>query len=334
MIRILILSLLLAPLTLAQPREVFPSDYQPHPCGSGEEACVSFERTKMGGVAALRAWELDQAWVNAHWDELIAALRPACAKLGTCFSTPGNGWLFCNEAVRNDMYSVCDRYPSGSTDNRQCFFFVRIYFVGLGLNSKPAWAKMNACGVEAASPGERTFETWMVPDKIDADYEGSLTIYAIDTETRVPVYARVIIPSETPIYATDVPDGKPTTFYSVKWTPKLVRVPAANGHRDVAPPEVRIEAPGYRTVTMAMPMTVPKMIVEMHPAKLAPGKNTITIAARDAVTGAPVEARVMGGSAVLGRTNEPFVLELAKGAKPPEIWVTSLFDAYSDVVVE
>ena len=336
--KILTLILLVAPLALAQPaaRETFPSDYKASPCASGEKACQSFERTKMGGVAGLRGWELQQTWVNAHWDELVTAMRPACSKLGTCFSTPGNGWLFCNEVVKNDLYSVCDRYPSDSTDHRQCFFFVRIYFVGLGLASKPAWKEMQDCGVKAASAGERTLETWMVPAAIGPDYPGSFTVYAIDSETRVPVYARVHIQSETPIYAKDVPDGLPTTFYSVPWTLKLVRVPNAEGHRDLAPPEVVVEAPGYRPVKFTLPVEIPKMTVAMDPprSQLKPGKNTVTITAHDAATGAPVEARVMGGTRVLGRTNEPFVLELERGKTPPEIWVTSLFDTYCDIVVK
>jgi hypothetical protein len=116
----------------------------------------------------------------------------------------------------------------------------------------------------------------------------------------------------------------------------LTRIPNANGHRDVAAPEVRVEAPGYRTVTFRLPVDVPQMSVEMTPSlkKLKPGKNTVTIVARDTATGQPVEARVMGGGyTVLGKTNEPFELELVRGQKRPEIWVTSLYDRYSDVVV-
>jgi hypothetical protein len=73
--------------------------------------------------------------------------------------------------------------------------------------------------------------------------------------------------------------------------------------------------------------------MDPDPSKLKRGKNTVTITARDAATGTPVEARVMGGSSVLGKTNVPFELEIVKGQKRPEIWVTSLYDRYNDVVV-
>jgi hypothetical protein len=73
------------------------------------------------------------------------------------------------------------------------------------------------------------------------------------------------------------------------------------------------------------------MKVEMKPAKLRRGKNIVTITAVDSVTGKPVEARVMGGERVLGKTNQPFEIEIT--GKRPEIWVTNLYDRYSDVVV-
>jgi hypothetical protein len=76
---------------------------------------------------------------------------------------------------------------------------------------------------------------------------------------------------------------------------------------------------------------VPVMKAEMKPAKLRRGKNRVTITAVDSVTGKPVEARVMGGERVLGKTNEPFELEIT--GKQPEIWITNLYDRYSDVVV-
>jgi hypothetical protein len=51
------------------------------------------------------------------------------------------------------------------------------------------------------------------------------------------------------------------------------------------------------------------------------------------VTGQAAEMRVMAGSTPVGRTNEPFVLELPTGPSRPEIWITSLFHRYGDVVV-
>jgi hypothetical protein len=149
------------------------------------------------------------------------------------------------------------------------------------------------------------------------------------------VKAALILDVKPQIYASDSPEGMPTSFYFVPWKGKLVRTPNAQGHSDVLPPEVRIESPGYKTVSFRLPVDVPKMILKMDPdpSKLKRGKNIVTITATDATTGKPVEARVMGGDTVLGKTNAPFELELVKGQKRPEIWVTSLFDRYSDVVI-
>jgi len=92
--------------------------------------------------------------------------------------------------------------------------------------------------------------------------------------------------------------------------------------------------PGYPLTTLVLPAPPPKVIVEMlpPPEKLKSGQNTVTVTARDAEAGKPVELRVMVGTKPAGESNKPFVLEL-KGKKRPEIWTTSLFDAYSDVVV-
>jgi hypothetical protein len=96
-------------------------------------------------------------------------------------------------------------------------------------------------------------------------------------------------------------------------------------------PEVRIEAPGYRVESFRVPVEVPVMKVTMKPAKLKRGKNSVTITAIDSITGKPVEARVMAGEIVAGKTNAPFQLEIS--GKRPEIWITNLYDRYSDVVV-
>jgi hypothetical protein len=75
------------------------------------------------------------------------------------------------------------------------------------------------------------------------------------------------------------------------------------------------------------------MILTMSPKTLKRGNNTVTITARDSVTGKPVNARVMGDDRVLGKTNQPFVVEWKKGQPSPEIWVTSLYDIYDDAVL-
>ena len=319
--------LLLSPAALA--RDPFPADYKPAPCAQREKVCQSFPQSQMAEIAAMRGVDVGQEWIDAHWTEMMQALDPVCSKLATCFATAGNDNLFCVDVFTPEAMSLCNRFPAGSKDREKCNGFMAAYTTGVDHNSKPVWQEMQSCAVARKTDGERTFEHWMVPNG------DTFAVYAIDTETRVPVQARVILPpTKKPVFA-DSADGQPATFYNIAWKPQLVRVPNTQGHRDVAPPELRIEAPGYRTETFRMDVEVPQMKVEMNPpvSKLRRGKNRVTITATDAATGKPVEARVMGGELVLGKTNEPFELEWKKGTKLPEIWVTNLYDRYSDVVV-
>lgn len=329
--------ILLAPSLLAQTpaREHFPSNFTPSACAP-DTACPSFNQSQFADVAALRGFDIGQDWVDAHWKELTDAIRPSCAKVNTCYGTPGNHFTFCNDILNDEIYGICDRYPEGSTDRTKCSFFVRIYWAGVDRFSRGPWEKAQECAAKTPSTTERTLDYWIEPATFDESYKGTFIVYALDSETHVPVQARIHLDSKVPIYAEDATTGQPTTNLSVPWKPSLARVPNVQGHRDVAPPEIRLEAPGYRTATLSIPMDVPRMTVEMTPSlkKLKPGKNTVTIVTRDAATGQPVEARVMaGGHTVLGATNEPFTLELTRGTKRPEIWVTSLYDRYSDVVV-
>lgn len=334
--RTLALLLFLATPLLAQTREPFPADYKASACASVAEVCKTFNQSQFAEVAALRGFDIGQEWADAHWAEMTEALAPSCAKIAACFATPNNDFTFCNDVVFEDVFATaCNRFPEGSRDREKCSFFIRTYMFGHDRNSSAPWKKMQECAKAQPSTAERTFEWWMVPATIGPDYKGSFTIYTLDTETRLPIRARVLLNVKGTLYAPDSPDGLPTTFYPVPWKPKFVRVPNAQGHRDVASPQVRVEAPGYRAVTLDLSMTIPTMTITMDPdpSKLKRGKNKVTITARDTATGAPIEARVMGGQSVLGKTNEPFDLEIVKGQKRPEIWVTSLFDRYSDVVV-
>ena len=332
--RILATLLLLATPVLAQTRKPYPDDYKPSPCATAAPLCKTFQQSQFADVASIRGFDIGQEWVDAHWAELTKALEPACAKIATCFAT--NGFTFCNDVLNAEIYpALCDRYPEGSVDREKCKFFVRTFMFGHDRNSGEPWKQIQDCAKTQPATGTRTLDWWMVPATIGPDYDGSFRIHAVDSETHVPVLARLIMDVKPAIYASDAPSGLPSTFYRVPWNGKLVRVPNADGHRDVVPPEVRIEAEGYEPVTFRIPMDIPRMTVTMDPdpSKLTRGTNTVTISARDAATGKPVEARVMGGAAVLGKTNVPFQLEITKGQTRPEIWVTSLFDKYSDVVV-
>lgn len=331
--RILALLLVLAAPALAHDRQPFPDDFTPSPCALAAPVCKTFRQSQFAEIAAVRGFDIGQEWVDAHWSELSEALAPSCAKIATCFAT--NEATFCNDIVSEEVFATtCNRYPEGSVEREKCSFFVRTYLFGHDRNSAEPWKAIQDCAKEQPAAG-RTLEWWTSPATIGQDYAGSFTVYAIDSETRVPVGARVHLDVKGNLYAPGAPGGLPTTFYPVPWKAKLVRVPNGQGHRDVVPPQVRLEAPGYQPVTFQLTMEVPKMTLKMEPdpSKLTPGRNIVTISAHDSATGEPVEARVMGGSAVLGKTNVPFELEIMKGQQRPEIWVTSLYDRYSDVVV-
>jgi hypothetical protein len=326
---------LLAPALLGQPaeRKWFPDDYKTSPCAMPDKVCKSFNKSQQSAIASERGYDIGQEWVDKHWDELMADIGPICNKIATCFATPGNDYLFCNDVTLDETLAKCSRYTDPE-DSKRCIWFLNVFMHGHDRKSLPEWEEMQACAKEHPGDGkERTMETWLEPATFGPDFKGKWVIHALDSETRVPIQAHLRIQSKDTIYDEDVPDGTPTANYPVKWKPKLWRVPNANGHRDVVAPQVFIEKEGYRTETITFPLDVPSMTVEMVPATLKRGKNTITISAKDTTTGEPVEARVMGGQTVLGKTNVPFELEIAKGEKRPEIWVTSLYDRYSDVVV-
>jgi hypothetical protein len=336
--RALAILLSLAPLAIAQPRDLYPADYTPSPCASAAKVCTTFKQSQFADIAALRGFDIGQEWVDAHWNELSADLVPYCEKIATCFAVPGNSSTFCNDVVNMQVYTrVCNRYPEGSVDREKCGYVVRTYMFGHDRNSRAPWKVIQECSAkQTVSAAERTLDWWLLPAKFDADYTGSFTVYALDRETRVPVQAQIRMSAKDRIQAPDSADGLATTFYPIAWKPRLVRTANAQGHRDVAPPQVFVTAPGYAPVTFQLPIDVPTMTVEMSPSadKLKRGKNSVTITALDTATGTPVEARVMSGpSTILGKTNEPLEIEIVKGQKRPEIWVTSLYDRYSDVVV-
>lgn len=328
--------LLLAPALLAETpqRQAYPDDFKPAQCAVPDKVCKSFNKSQQAAIAAERGYDIGQEWIDKHWDELMADIGPVCNKIATCFATPGNDYLFCNDVTLDETIAKCDRY-SDYEDKKRCVWFLNTFMHGHDRKSLPEWEEMQACAKEREEPAkDRTMEYWIEPATFGPDFDGTFFVRAIDSVTHVPVQAHLTIQSKDVIYADDVPDGLPTTHYPVKWKPRLWRVPNADGHRDVAAPQVTINKEGYLPVTFSLPVSVPTMTVTMSPATLKNGKNTVTITARDAATGVPVEARVMAGpSTILGKTNIPFELQLARGEKRPEIWVTSLYDRYNDVVV-
>jgi hypothetical protein len=333
---LLLLSLAPLPLSGAEPRDPFPADYQAHPCAPSD-LCGSVSRGEILNFAmTFRGFDIDPAWLRAHWTDLQQALGPLCAKIATCIATPGNSEVFCTDLMREEFVRTADRFDRTSHDWHQWTMSALTYYLGHFRNFRLRHQEAQACASSMPAQGDRTLDVWLEPEIIGPDYEGTLRIFALDAETRVPVMGLVTVDGQEGVAkAQDSPDGKPLTVYPLDWPVTFNRVPNGDGFRDVVAPTITVKAAGYQTVTIPMPVEVPKMIVEMtpSPSALKTGRNSITITARDVATGKPVEARVMAGEYVVGDTNMPLVLELRKGEKRPTIWVTSLFDRYSDAVV-
>lgn len=334
--RLIFLLLLALPSFAETPaaRDPFPSDYTASPCASDPAAvCKSFAQDRMSeSGATFRGFDIKQEWVDEHWAEMVQAFTPLCAKMASCFTVKGNDWVFCVDLMGKDFLTACDRFPADSEDRRQCGMFSTIYFMGLGGKSKPHKAAQECAAAQPAS-GPRKLEAWIVEPAFEPDFHGPLTAYAYDAETHIPVRARISIDGGT---LKSITNGIiPTAGYPVKWRAGFSHVPNAQGHIDMVPPTATFTATGYEPVTVPVPIEVPKLRVEMTPpaAQLKPGMNTITVTTTDSATNQPAEMRVMAGDRVLGKANTPLQLEWNPGQKRPEIWVTSLWGRYSDVVV-
>lgn len=333
--------LLLLPLLLAMTagadepqRQPFPDNFTPSPCAP-DNACRSFDPSVFASAASrFLGFTIDHDWIKREGPRVTDDLKPMCRKIATCYATPGNFYMFCNDAVMPEMRAVCDkRYTKGTFEHDQCGKYIETFALGVDQQSKATAEAAQKCGWEKTPKLDKPVPpvVWMEPASIPRDYKGYIIFYAYDPDTKVPVPARVEIENQK-IYAPSNPAGTPATYFRFKWPIKFNRVTNAQGYRDVEAPMVTVQADGYKVVKFRMPADVPKMTLTMSPAKLKPGKNTVTITATDSETGKPVEARVMYGERVAGETNKPFELEVKKG-KRPDLWVTSLFDRYSDVVI-
>ncbi len=310
--------------------ELFPSDYRPSPCAS-KEPCASFTDVSFEQAAeAFLLRELDSKWNDMHSDQLEATTKPYCVKRATCNASPGRVWWFCNDIFSQELRATCETLFDPAThqdDNTQCHTWMDTYSAGVDQHGSKEWAAAQKCAKEAggqpATP--RQMDWWSDPTTIPAGYKGPIRILAVDRETHVPVQAEISFEDQL-IYATDPPNGKPTTYYVFKWPRKLIRVPNAGGHTDLRPVTMSITAPGYETVNTPVPTELPSMITSM-----SRDAKTITVKATDSITGKPVEAQVYLGDRTLGFTNQP--IEVKIGKKHPDVWVRSPFDEYSDVVV-
>jgi hypothetical protein len=347
--RLLLTVLLLSAATLApvlragelpppSPRPIMPDDYTAHPCAP--EVCESFIPGNFRDAAyRFLGLTLDGAWFDAHDEEMRRLVKPYCQKRNTCLATPGNSHMFCDDVVAQPIREICDLHFPKDTHPRdweQCRTWAETWDLGMTQQSIQPWRDAQACTKDKA-PGTmhtKPADLWIVPATIDYDYPGFITFYTVDPDTHVPVLEHMTWEGQT-IYAPANPTGETASYYPFKAHFKLIRVPNAQGHTDLVPPMVTVKSDYYPTQTFRVPMVLPKVSVEIKPdpRTLRPGTHTVTVSAHDVATGKPVEMRVMLGKDTLGDTNQPLTIVKKKKEKLPEIWATSLFDRYGDVVV-
>lgn len=319
------------------PRPVLPDDYPKSPCAPG--ACDSFAGEDFRSAAfRFLGLGLDVVWFDAHEEEMRKVIQPICEKRNTCLATPGNTHIFCVDIIAQPVRETCDtRYPKEQAphDWEQCRVWAETWNLGMSQRALGPWREAQKCAAEK-TPGAmhtKPLDIWIVPEKITPDYRGLVVVYAIDPDAHIPILAQIRWEGQT-IYAPSNATGVTATYYPFKGPFKLIRVPNAEGHQDLLPPMMTIQSDYYPTTTLRLPMALPKIVVEVKPdpKTFKPGPNSVTVFAHDAETGKPVEARVMLGTDVLGDTNLPLTIEKKKKEKLPEIWLTSLFDQYSDTV--
>ena len=332
--RFLIAALLLSTPAFAQ-RPIFPDDYKPSACAPAN-ACLGYPESGFRGAgASFFGYDLDVAWMQAHQTELRAAFEPWCRKLASCLPVPNNPVWFCTDMLRTQVRHICDeKYRDIHThDSEQCLEFADIFSLGVDQHAAPFSKAAHECSAKTPVQHTKPPEVWMVPDPVPYGYRKDVVIYALDPDTHVPVYAKIKIEDHI-LYAPSNPAGELASYYPFQMPFHFLRVPNADGHRDVVAPMVTVAADGYPEVKFRLNTPTPKKVtVEMTPpaSKLHRGENKVTVTT--SVDGRPVEMRVMAGERAVGESNQPITIDWPKGEKRPEIWVTSMFNRYNDVVV-
>ncbi len=332
-----------APL-FAQAHDPYPADFTVPPCAPSN-SCLTFSRDKMPAAAfSFLGLQLDADWVTAHGDAVVAAMDPACRRHAACLAVPGNTFMFCDDVLNMEVEPLCDRlFPRGTDahDWNECAAFRNTLVLGVDQRIDEVWKQMQPCVEKNAVAHTKPLEIWMEPPTIPANFDGSLQIFALDPDTHLPIFARIHFDGQN-VYARAAPAGRPVTFYPINYKLQYVRVPNSQGHTDLVPPMITVTTPAYPDVNNAPPYpvakfrlaaAVPKLVVGMSPETLHKGSNRVMISAHDAATGTPVEMRVMVGPDAIGNSNEPLTIDLARSGHHPEIWLTSLYNKYSDVVI-
>ena len=335
--RFLVILLFAIPLRAADtPRAIFPSDFTPSPCAV-ETSCISFDDSAMVSAGFnFLAFRLDAEWVARHGQQVKDAVAPFCRKHATCQGTANNSYTFCDDVLATEARPVCETlFPKGKNANdwEQCKMYLEVYLMGIDQNGINTWKKAQAC-VKAQPPvtHSKPLDVWMTPAQIPYEYKGYVTFYGIDPDTKVPILADVNFEDQIH-YDEANPAGRSATFYPMKLPFRYIRVPGKNGRTEAVPPMVTIVAPGYPPATFRLPAPVPQAIVEMKPAALHPGKNVITVTAKDSISGRGVDGRVMLGDDEVGFTDRPIAIEWKKGQKRPELWLKPYLNRFADVVI-
>jgi hypothetical protein len=323
------LALSAAPL-FAQTHDMTPETFPVAPCAPAN-SCDSFTDSEIVSASyKYYGLQLDMHWVLDHRADILKELGPACQRHATCLATPGSTFWFCDDVLTQEAHTVC---PKLFPNDAPCKTYIEVWLLGIDLRAKDIWKAAQKCSAKSPAPQHsKPLDVWVSPEVLPANFKGKLTFFARDPDTHLPVYAKFAFDNQI-IYAPANPEGLPATIYPFDYTPKFKRVPNADGHTDVVPPTVTVTAPNYPTTTFQLAAEVPKMTATMNPGELHGGKNVITIEARDATTGKPVEARVMLGGDPIGDTNLPITLNLNRKGEHAEIWITSLFNKYSDMVI-
>jgi hypothetical protein len=320
-------------------RERLPLNFTPSSCAP-KNGCVTFPPIEFPSAAfRFLGLPVSGAWVGRNYDAMMERFKPICAEIATCLATPDNSFAFCTDVATPELRKVCgDLHPRSkdAKDADQCEFFVETFALGVDQHAKKQWEIAEECTVkQGMRPAHnKPLLVWMSPETLTPDYTGYLTIYTVDPDTNLPVPATIYIDGNG-IYAPANPNGLAQGYYQFKWPVKFRRVPNATGHTDLARPVVTLRAPGYPESNYELDMEMRQVEVSMTPkaSELQPGDNTITVTARDTMSGKPVEMRVNFGDIPGGETNKPFVWKKVRGQKTPQIWVTSLFNRYNDVEV-
>jgi len=345
-----VLLLLAVPLRAEdKPREIFPSDYTPSPCAP-KVSCISFTDAEMQSAAdKFLGLHLDPLWEAKHAPEIKAAIAPLCAKHATCMAHPLSSYMFCDDVLSLETRDVvCPKlFPKekNAKDFEQCSMYIETYLIGIDTKAINPWKEAQACAkAQPPATHAKPLQIWMSPASLPYEYSGYVTFYALDPDMHVPVLANLAFEDQI-IYDPANPAGNAATYYAMAIPPckapeplkhdcfKYIRVPNKEGHTDAIAPLVTVTAAGYPTTTFRLDVPVPKAVVEMTPAEIHPGRNEITVTAKDSINGKPVEGRVMLGANEIGFTNQPITVEWKKGTKRPEIWLKPFMPRYGDVVL-